>query len=127
MSDLNIRLLPNPQVSQRATRRRFTVADKLRILKEAEGCTKHGQLGAFLRREAIYSSTLASFRKQYEEGKLVAKNDPLRTKQRKDRQNERQHDQRAFQALQLENQKLKALVELQKKLSELMNLTLPTE
>ena len=127
MSDQNLRFLPDPQVSQRATRRRFSVADKLRILKDAEECTQHGQLGALLRREAIYSSTLASFRKQYEEGKLVAKNDPLRAKQRKDRHAKRHQDQRAFQALQLENRKLKALVELQKKLSELMHLTLPTE
>lgn len=127
MSEISLRTLPDPHVSQRATRRRFTVADKLRILKEAEECTQHGQLGVLLRREAIYSSTLASFRKQYEEGKLVAKNDPLRAKQRKDRQNKRQQDQRTLEALQRENQKLKALVELQKKLSELMNLTLPTE
>lgn len=127
MSELSLRTLPDPHVSQRAIRRRFTVADKLRILKDAEECTKHGQLGDLLRREAIYSSTLASFRKQYEEGKLVAKNDPLRAKQRRDRQNKRQQDQRTLEALQRENQKLKALVELQKKLSELMNLTLPTE
>lgn len=127
MSDQTIRMLPDPQVNQRSTRRRFTIADKLRILREVEECTQHGQLGAILRREAIYSSTIASFRKQYEGGKLVAKNDPLRAKKRKDRAAQRQHDQRALQALQLENRKLKALVELQKKLSELMNLTLPTE
>jgi len=127
MSDLFIRTLPDPQVNQRATRRRFTVADKLRILREADQCHQHGQLGALLRREAIYSSTLASFRKQYEEGKLVAHNDPLRKQKRKDRANQRQRDARSLQALQLENRKLKALVELQKKLSDLMHLTLPTE
>ncbi len=127
MSDQNIRLLPDPHVNQRATRRRFTVAEKLRILHEADQCSQHGQLGALLRREAIYSSTLASFRKQYEEGKLVAHHDPLRKQKRKDRANQRQRDARSLQALQLENRKLKALVELQKKLSELMNLTLPTE
>ena len=127
MSDLFIRTLPDPQVNQRTTRRRFTVADKLRILHEADQCHQHGQLGALLRREAIYSSTLASFRKQYEEGKLVAHNDPRQKQKRKDRQAQRQKDARTLQALQVENQKLKALVELQKKLSELMNLTLPTE
>lgn len=127
MSDLFIRTLPDPQVNQRATRRRFTVADKLRILREADQCSQHGQLGALLRREAIYSSTLASFRKQSEEGKLVANNDPLRKQKRKDRANQRQRDARSLQALQLENRKLKALVELQKKLSDLMHLTLPTE
>ena len=127
MSDLPIRMLPDPQVSQPATRRRFTVADKLRILREADQCKEHGQLGALLRREAIYSSTLASFRKQYEQGKLVAKNDPIRRQKRKDRQAQQQQDARRLQALQLENQKLKALVELQKKLSDLMHLSLPTE
>ena len=59
-------------------------------------------------------STLAAFRKQYEEGKLVAKNDPRRAQKRRDTIAQRQHDQRAFAALQLENRKLKALVELQK-------------
>ena len=126
MSDLNIRLLPDPHVSQPANRRRFTAADKLRILREADQCSERGQLGAILRREAIYSSTLASFRKQYEEGKLVAHNDPRQKQKRKDKAAQRQQDARTLQALQLENQKLKALVELQKKLSDLMNLTLPT-
>ena len=125
MSDLNIRLLPDPHVSQPATRRRF-IADKLRILREADQCSERGQLGAILRREAIYSSTLASFRKQYEEGKLVAQNDPRQKQKRKDKAAQRQQDARTLQALQLENQKLKALVELQKKLSDLMHLTLPT-
>ena len=64
MSDLNIRLLADPHVSQPATRRRFTAADKLRLLREVNQCAERGQLGAILRREAIYSSTLASFRRQ---------------------------------------------------------------
>jgi len=127
MTDLSLQTLPDPHVDKRPTRRRFTVADKLRILRDADQCTQHGQLGALLRREALYASTLASFRKQYEEGKLVAKNDPRRAQKRRDTIAQRQHDQRAFAALQLENRKLKALVELQKKLSELMHLTLPVE
>src|ERR1041384_7687783 len=61
---------PDPQVTQRATRRRFTAADKLRILAEADACNQPGQLGALLRREGLYSSTLANFRKQRVEGKL---------------------------------------------------------
>ena len=107
-------MLPDPQVSQRATRRRFTVADKLRILPEADQCSQHGQLGAILRREALSSSTLASFRKQYEEGKRVAKNDPIRQQKRKDRQAQRQREERSLQARQREKRKRKALVELQK-------------
>jgi transposase len=124
MSSLEIRSLPDPQVIARSTRRRFTVADKLRILRDADACSQHGQLGALLRREGIYSSTLASFRKQYDEGKLLYKNDQARTQMRKQQEAQRQRDRRKIEALEKENRKLLALVELQKKLSELMNLTL---
>lgn len=126
MSALEITRLPDPQVIARTTRRRFTVADKLRILKEADTCTQHGQLGALLRREGIYSSTLASFRKQQEEGKLVAKNDPLRARKRKEQEAQRQRDHRKMQALEKEVRTLKALVELQKKVADLMALSMET-
>lgn len=49
------------------TRRVFSAADKLRIVKEAEACLmsgKRGDLEALLRREAIYSSQLSSWRMQ---------------------------------------------------------------
>ena len=124
MSALEIRSLPDPQVTARSTRRRFTVADKLRILRDADACSQHGQLGAVLRREGIYSSTLASFRKQYDEGKLLYKNDQMRAQKRKQQEAQRQRDRRKIEALEKENRKLLALVDLQKKLSELMNLTL---
>jgi transposase len=122
MSAFDIRNLPDPQVLPRTRRRRFSVSDKLRLLKEADQCSQYGQLGALLRREGIFSSTLASFRKQLEEGKLVLKNDPLRTERSKQNTAVRQQDKRKIEALQKENQKLKALVELQKKLSELLDL-----
>jgi transposase len=47
-----------------ARRRRFSGAEKRRLLREADLCTKSGQLGALLRREGIYSSMLANWRKQ---------------------------------------------------------------
>lgn len=126
MSALEITRLPDPQVIARSTRRRFTVAEKLRILREADACTQHGQIGALLRREGIYSSTLASFRKQSEEGKLIAKNDPVRAIRRKEQEAQRQRDRRKIEALENENRKLMALVELQKKVADLMHLTMPT-
>jgi transposase len=126
MSALEITRLPDPQVIAHATRRRFSVADKLRILREADACTQHGQLGALLRREGIYSSTLASFRKQQEQGSLVAKNDPVRAKRRKEQEAQRQRDHRKMQVLEKENRTLKALVELQKKVADLMALSMET-
>ncbi|MEA2014794.1 MAG: hypothetical protein U9N38_05775 [Thermodesulfobacteriota bacterium] len=42
-----IRTVPDPEVPERAVRRRFTAEYKLRILKEAEFCAERGQLGSF--------------------------------------------------------------------------------
>ena len=112
---------PDPQVTQRAPRRRFTVADKLRILADADTCHQPGQLGALLRREGLYSSTLANFRKQREEGKL-GKDPNLVQKQRRDKEAARQRDARKIAHLEAENKKLKILLELQKKVAELLSL-----
>jgi transposase-like protein len=58
-------------VPAKATRRRFSVDYRLRILKEADGCKKAGELGALLRREGLYSSHLITWRQQRERGALV--------------------------------------------------------
>lgn len=112
---------PDPEVTQRAPRRSFTAADKLRILAEADACKQSGQLGALLRREGLYSSTLANFRKQRDEGKLGKDPAQLR-QQRLDKEAARQRDLRKIVHLEAENKKLKVLLELQKKVAELMSL-----
>jgi transposase len=54
----------DPEVVAIARRRRFSGSDKRRLLAEALRCKEAGTLGAFLRRERIYSSMIASWRKQ---------------------------------------------------------------
>jgi transposase-like protein len=54
----------DPEVVAIARRRRFSGSEKRRLLAEAERCKAAGTLGAFLRRERIYSSMIASWRKQ---------------------------------------------------------------
>ncbi len=117
-------LRPDPQVQERASRRRFTAAYKTRILKDADACPKPGELGALLRREGLYSSTLANFRKLREQGKLGEKNTAQAQQQRKDKEAARQRDARRLAALETENQKLRVLLELQKKVAALLDLTL---
>ena len=56
---------PDPALEKR-TRRIFTPDYKLRIVQEAEAC-KHGELGALLRREKLYSNQLATWKKEYAE------------------------------------------------------------
>ena len=53
-----------------ARRRRFTNADKRRIVLAANACTKPGEIGALMRREGAYSSSLAIWRRQYAAGQL---------------------------------------------------------
>ena len=55
---------PDPEVTARATRRRFTAEYKLRILREADACKGNGDLGMLLRREGLYSSHLSTWRRQ---------------------------------------------------------------
>ena len=50
------------EVVVKAARRRFTAAEQLRVLSEADLCTKPDEMGALLRREGLYSSHPATWR-----------------------------------------------------------------
>ena len=54
----------NPEVVAIGRRRQFSGSEKRRLLAEAERCKDAGTLGAFLRREHIYSSMISGWRKQ---------------------------------------------------------------
>ena len=64
---------PDPEVSARHARRRFTTAYKLEILRKADACMRHGELGALLRKEGLYSSHLITWRQQRELGLMPKK------------------------------------------------------
>lgn len=53
-------------------RRSFTPEYKLAILAEYDGCTETGEKGALLRREGLYSSLIADWRRQHRQGLLKA-------------------------------------------------------
>ncbi len=59
---------PDPKLEKR-TRRVFKPEYKLRIVQEANAC-KHGELGALLRREKLYSNQLSDWRREYAENGL---------------------------------------------------------
>jgi transposase-like protein len=71
-----IQAAPDPEVPEKAVRRKFTVEHKRRILKEADACTELGQIGALLRREGLYSSSLTSWRRQVNAGLAPKKRGP---------------------------------------------------
>src|ERR1700675_2822644 len=68
----NVAPAPDPEVAATAKRRQFSSSEKRRILSAADRCTEAGEIGALLRREGIYSSQLATWRKQREANERAA-------------------------------------------------------
>jgi len=62
---------PNSEVVAKPSRRQFTAAYRLRIVEEADRCTLPGEVGQLLRREGLYASHLANWRKARHEGSLA--------------------------------------------------------
>jgi transposase-like protein len=65
-------LAASPELATRPRRRTFTAADKLRILAATDRALETGGVGAVLRREGVYSSTLCDWRRQRDAGSLGA-------------------------------------------------------
>ena len=63
--------MPDPELVERAARRRYSAEYKLRIVREADACEKSGEVGALLRREGLYTSHLTAWRKQQDAGALA--------------------------------------------------------
>ena len=61
---------PDPEVVARPHRRQFTAEYRLRIVEEADRCTRPGEVGRLLRREGLYTSHLSAWRKARRQGAL---------------------------------------------------------
>ena len=106
-------------------RRKFTAAYKRRILDQVAACTKPGEIGELLRREGLYSSNLHTFRSQLEAGSLAEGACQRKKQAIHERAMAKQKDNRALERLERENLRLRMIIDVQKKLCELLNL--PTE
>ena len=111
------------EVPAKARRRHFSTEEKLRILKEADACTKPGELGSLLRREGIYSSHLAGWRLKRQRGDFGSG----ATRKRGPKAREVNPLTKKVLDLEKENRRLRfraeraeAMVELQKKVSTLL-------
>jgi transposase len=118
---------PDPEVTEKPVRRRFSVDNKLRILRLADRCVEPGSLGALLRREGLYSSSLTTWRRQREEGTLAA----LKPKKRGRKTTDRNPLASELMQLQRENDRLakrlqqaELIIDVQKKLSQMLGITL---
>jgi transposase len=114
------------EVVAKARRRQFSAAYKARILREADGCVGSGQIGALLRREGLYSSHLTEWRRLRARGALEG----LAAKKRGKKASRDGRD-RELARLARENARLRrklaqaeAVIEVQKKLSEILGVPL---
>ena len=116
---------PDPEVVDKPIRRRFSASYKLRIIEEADRCTEPGEVGRLLRREGLYTSHLAAWRKAARNGSLKglsrkrgrkAEHNPLEQKVRKlERENAR---------LEKELHKAHLIIDVQGKVAGLLGLSL---
>jgi transposase len=113
---------PDPEVVAQARRRRFTAAYKQGILTAADQAKGSGGIGALLRREGLYSSLLATWRRERDASVLRAlapqkrgpksKRDPLAE--------ENQQLRRETQRLTEELRKAEIVIDIQKKVATLL-------
>jgi len=75
-SPTNANHLADAEVLERPHRRRFSAAYKLGIIQEADAAVEFRQVGALLRREGLYSSQLAAWRRSRDAGALTALGQP---------------------------------------------------
>lgn len=111
------------EVATKAKRRSFTAKYKLRIVTEAEACTKPGEVGALLRREGLYSSHLTEWRKARALGELDGLSKRRGPKPRaRDANDLRRIAKLERQVARLEKraERAEAIVDLQKKVAELL-------
>ena len=116
------------EVTEKAKRRTFTAEYKKRILDEADRCQVSGEIGALVRREGLYSSHLTEWRRARQAGELNGLAPRRRGPAPKPPHplEERVVElQRKLGKAEARASRAEALVDLQKKVSELLGIALP--
>ena len=116
---------PDPEVASKGKRRYHTAAYKKRILRKADACTEPGDLGKLLRSEGLYSSHLTQWRQQLDNAL-----EPKKRGRKRDPDKILRHE---IEKLRRENERLneklrkaEVIIDVQKKLSTLLGIQLPT-
>jgi transposase-like protein len=115
---------PDPEVRPKAVRRQFNAAYKRRILQEAEHCDAGG-IAALLRREGLYSSHLTTWRRQREAGEIAGLEPRKRGKKgipRNPLADEVARLSKENSQLQKRLQQAETIIEVQKKLCDMLGL-----
>jgi transposase-like protein len=123
---VDLAVVPNSEVPEKASRRRFTAEYKRRILREAESCREQGGVGALLRREGLYSSHLITWRRQAERGTLEALSPKKRGPKKKPDPSLRRiaELEKATRKLEHKLRQAELIIAAQKKIAEIFQMSL---
>ena len=116
-------------MTPKAKRRFFTAEYKRKVLQEADACVESGQIGALLRREGLHPSHLVTWRHARERGELeglAPKKRGPKAQEANPLAKELAAKEREIARLKAENAKLQIICDVQKKVSLLLGVTLPT-
>ena len=113
--------VPDPEVVVKAQRRRFTAEYKRRILQEADACTQHGEIGALLRREGLYSSHLNTWRQQRQRGELQGLTPAKRGRKADPQAAEIARLQRETARLKVQLERAELIIDVQKKFLKILD------
>ena len=120
-----VAVTPDPELPERPKRRRFSAQYKLAVLREADGCSQPGAVGALLRREGLYSSHLVAWRRQREAGALQGLSPRKRGRPGSDpAEREAARLRRECERLERELARARTVVEIQGKVSALLGVDL---
>lgn len=108
------------EVMAKAKRRQYTADYKLRILRELDECKGKGEVGSLLRREGLYSSLVSKWREQRERGSLNGLAGQRRGPKVDPNVAELARLQRENQRLQEELERAELIIEVQKKVAQLV-------
>lgn len=121
--------VPPTEVPAKQRRRVFTAEYKRRILAECDSVRKPGGIGAILRREGLYSSHLVEWRRLRDRGELGGGGKRRGPKAMpKDERDQRIAElERAVARLEKRAKRAEAIVELQKKVAEILGTSTTTD
>jgi transposase-like protein len=111
--------VPDPEVPAKARSRRYSASYKAKILAEYEELDKAGK-GALLRREGLYTSLIAAWRTQRDQGALAALAKPAGRPQTDPRDRENVKLRNEVERLAAELDRARKVIEVQGKLSALL-------
>src|SRR4051794_10161517 len=110
----------DPELVEGAKRRRFTAEYKLRVLRQADACSRPGEIGALLRREGLYTSHLTAWRKQRDAGALAGLDRKRGRKPADRRDAENAALRRRLERAEAELEKARKVIEVQGNVSALL-------